>query len=617
MFFVSYVSCRFHHLGRRISAAAVLGACLLASPAVSLVPSGLLEIHYINVQQGGSTLIVGPDGTTVLMDASDNGKGTNEVVPYLMSLGILPGDDLDHTLASHLDEDHYGGFDEVFDAGYDVAESNWFNGSDKDIPAVRNFIAAVTATSAGAPRPIPLGQTLDLGDGALLTVVAVNGEVIGAGGVAGAQRSENDRSVGVLIQYGDFDFIWAGDLGGGDDDTDCTERSTNQANLETPLAVEVTPGGSWPFLTSSGVEVMHVNHHGSASSTNSDYMNLLQPKVAVISVGSNGFEHPRRSVVENVLLSQADCVTAPPALVLQTEGGDMGGTDTSFAGYAVGDVKITTNGSTYLIEATGEVSRGPDERNEAGLPAEFLVNETGSCASNDTTMCLNGNRFQVELDWRSSGGNTGVGRVVPAGSEDSGLFWFFHPENWEMLLKVLDGCNQNGHFWVFAAATTNVEYTLRITDTETGTLKEYFNPQGRSAPAVTDTRAFATCEDEPGQPTADFTRQCTGFRCRFSDLSSDSDGFLLSWAWEFGDGDTSSGRNPDHEYPGRGSYAASLRVTDNDGKSGSKQETVRIVCPTCCRVCTSGKACGDSCISVTRSCSQPPGCACNAREVCG
>ncbi len=120
------------------------------------------------------------------------------------------------------------------------------------------------------------------------------------------------------------------------------------------------------------------------------------------------------------------------------------------------------------------------------------------CSSSSTHLCLNQRRFQVEVDWRDFDGNTGSGQVVPFGSDDSGLFWFFDPDNWEMLVKVLDGCGINNHFWVFSAATTNVEYTLRVTDTETGAVKEYFNPLGTAAAAITDTGAFATCPGQAG-----------------------------------------------------------------------------------------------------------------------
>jgi len=116
-----------------------------------------------------------------------------------------------------------------------------------------------------------------------------------------------------------------------------------------------------------------------------------------------------------------------------------------------------------------------------------------SCSAGPTTQCLNQGRFQVEVTWRDFSGGSGEGRVVPYGSDDSGLFWFFDEENWEMLVKVLDGCGVNGNFWVFSAATTNVEYHLTVTDTATGIVRSYFNQLGTSAPAITDAEAFATC----------------------------------------------------------------------------------------------------------------------------
>ncbi len=60
-------------------------------------------------------------------------------------------------------------------------------------------------------------------------------------------------------------------------------------------------------------------------------------------------------------------------------------------------------------------------------------------------------------------------------------------------VKVLDGCAINQRHWVFAAATTDVAYTLRVRDTASGGRKTYTNRQGVAAPATTDTSAFATC----------------------------------------------------------------------------------------------------------------------------
>ncbi len=123
-----------------------------------------------------------------------------------------------------------------------------------------------------------------------------------------------------------------------------------------------------------------------------------------------------------------------------------------------------------------------------------------SCLPGESTFCLGEDgRFQVDVTWRDFAGGTGGGREASlpraglAKSDDSGLFYFFSPENWELLVKVLDGCAINDRFWVFAAATTDVEYRLRVTDTESGRAREYDNLQGVAAPAVTDNRAFATC----------------------------------------------------------------------------------------------------------------------------
>jgi penicillin amidase len=116
------------------------------------------------------------------------------------------------------------------------------------------------------------------------------------------------------------------------------------------------------------------------------------------------------------------------------------------------------------------------------------------CVPDDTTLCFLDDRFRVTVDWRTSFGTTGPGRVVPVGgSARSGLFWFFAPDNWEMLVKVLDGCAVNDRFWVFAASATNVEWTLRVEDTAAGELTSYTHPLGPASPAVTDTAAFATC----------------------------------------------------------------------------------------------------------------------------
>lgn len=143
-----------------------------------------------------------------------------------------------------------------------------------------------------------------------------------------------------------------------------------------------------------------------------------------------------------------------------------------------------TNDATLGAASTATVSIADDE----GIPAE--------CVADETTLCLGENdRFHAVLEF-DSGDQSGFARTIPlAVSPDSGLFYFFSQNNAEMLLKVLDGCDVPGFdsYWVFYAATTNVEFTLTVTDTEARVQRVYTNAQGNAAAPVQDTGAFATC----------------------------------------------------------------------------------------------------------------------------
>ncbi len=57
------------------------------------------------------------------------------------------------------------------------------------------------------------------------------------------------------------------------------------------------------------------------------------------------------------------------------------------------------------------------------------------------------------------------------------------------MVKVLDGRAVNNHFWVFYGALSDVQYTITVTDTQTGAVKVYSNTQGHLA-SVADVAAF-------------------------------------------------------------------------------------------------------------------------------
>lgn len=125
---------------------------------------------------------------------------------------------------------------------------------------------------------------------------------------------------------------------------------------------------------------------------------------------------------------------------------------------------------------------------------ELVEIELPPCLPDDTTLCLNDGRFEIHAEWADAAGNEGPGTaLLPSG--DSGEFWFFGPDNTELLVKVIDACDLTGFnsFWFFAAGLTDVEVTITVTDTESGQIREYDNDLGTPFEPILDTDAFATC----------------------------------------------------------------------------------------------------------------------------
>lgn len=122
----------------------------------------------------------------------------------------------------------------------------------------------------------------------------------------------------------------------------------------------------------------------------------------------------------------------------------------------------------------------------------FLASEGDPGTPMDTVFTLRDERFEVTVQWTDFNGDSGSAQLVDQ-SNDSLLLYFFEANNWEFLLKVLDGCNFNGHYWVFFAATTDVEFEVTVTDTLHDLTRRYTNPLGNAADTVNDTFAFSTC----------------------------------------------------------------------------------------------------------------------------
>ena len=109
------------------------------------------------------------------------------------------------------------------------------------------------------------------------------------------------------------------------------------------------------------------------------------------------------------------------------------------------------------------------------LPADSKA-AARSCRPGRNKVCLQNGRFEVTAEWR----NPGNGRRTQAGSaplsQATGAFYFGNRNNLELAVKIL---NQDGRIDVFYGSLSNLEYTIKVTDTRTGKAKTYINPAGR------------------------------------------------------------------------------------------------------------------------------------------
>ncbi|MFN7942936.1 MAG: hypothetical protein U0X73_15205 [Thermoanaerobaculia bacterium] len=177
-------------------------------------------------------------------------------------------------------------------------------------------------------------------------------------------------------------------------------------------------------------------------------------------------------------------------LIAANDNGGLGVGTSDLAGVALG-----ADQSYYLITTSVEPAVTGNFTNfvECSGATRILAGDGAMPSLDGRYSELNRGRFRISATWKDFQGHTGNGTFVPLGSEDSGILWFFSPSNFEVMIKILNGCDLNNRYWVFYAALTTVEFHLTVYDTFAEVTKTYDNALGVSAQATTDTAAFATC----------------------------------------------------------------------------------------------------------------------------
>ena len=170
--------------------------------------------------------------------------------------------------------------------------------------------------------------------------------------------------------------------------------------------------------------------------------------------------------------------------------------DRGACGFAV---KVRNAQDAGAIGAIIANTRGTDPLGLGGvdesitIPAISVGRRDGAtlrkAACADSAAIIQEERFQVQTYFRTFDGDEGFGIAHPL-TDDGGYFTFFDPENPEIFVKVIDGCDFNDHFWFFAAGLTNVEVITSVFDTQTGALQAFLSPLESPYFPIQDIEAF-------------------------------------------------------------------------------------------------------------------------------
>lgn len=230
------------------------------------------EVHFIDVDQGDSTLIKLDDGKNMLVDCGPKAS-REKLVNYLNDQKV---ETIDYFLLTHADADHVGGGKAVFE--------NF---------AIKNFYRPMMRSSSETtPAEYPLHDTATYND----VIVAYQNEE-GANmfynsdaiNITGENYSikllypdavyteNNDTSAVIMADLGGKKFLLMGDA---------------EIKVENKLVDE--------YSSTLKCDVLKVGHHGAKTSTGEKLLSVAKPTYAAISVGKNNYGHPTQEALTNL-----------------------------------------------------------------------------------------------------------------------------------------------------------------------------------------------------------------------------------------------------------------------------------------------------------------------------
>lgn len=278
---------------------------------------GILQVHYIDVGQGDSILLMQGEHS-MLIDAGDNSCGTR-VQSYLQANNIST---LDYVIGTHPDSDHIGGLDVIiykFDCDHIFMPD-----CSKDTKTYEDVISSAKEKSYQITAPVA-GDTFLLGDAQVTVLSPASDDDYG--------QDANNNSIAVKVTFGENSFLFTGD---------CEEEAENRM-LQRGYDLSA--------------DVMKAGHHGSDTSNTREFLEAVSPQYFVISCGEeNEYGHPRAEVLNNLrqLGIQVYRTDEQGTIVAVSDGKDITWNTQSSESWQSGE----QSGSSQSVEA--ESSSGSD-----------------------------------------------------------------------------------------------------------------------------------------------------------------------------------------------------------------------------------------------------------------
>ena len=216
----------------------------------------LLKVSFLDVGQADSILI-NANNKYMLIDAGNNEDG-EKLVMYLKSLGI---EKFDYVVGTHAHEDHIGGMDNIIDS-FDIG-TFYMPDVITTTKTFEDVLDSLEKKNLNFDTP-QIGSTFDLGKAKIETIY-----------VGKDSKNLNNSSIILKLTYGNVSFLVTGD----------TESDVEKTLLNKDIESDV----------------LKVAHHGSNTSSSNAFLKKVNPKYAIISVGTgNSYGHPKSVILDRL-----------------------------------------------------------------------------------------------------------------------------------------------------------------------------------------------------------------------------------------------------------------------------------------------------------------------------